>query len=113
MQFDHLKRGEFITLLIGAAAWPLAARAQQSEIRRIGFLGAATPSVASQWVAAFVQRLKELGWIETRTSRGIRRHQRRSDTRTSMPIRSAGHRRRLAAGSPPRWTGCEPDQWCS
>jgi putative ABC transport system substrate-binding protein len=33
-------------------------------MRRIGFLGAATPSVASAWVAAFVQRLKELGWIE-------------------------------------------------
>jgi putative ABC transport system substrate-binding protein len=44
--------------------WPLAARAQQSGMRRIGFLGAATLSVASQWVAAFVQRLQELGWIE-------------------------------------------------
>jgi putative ABC transport system substrate-binding protein len=35
-------------------------------MRRIGFLGAATPAVASQWVAAFVQRLRELGWIENR-----------------------------------------------
>jgi putative tryptophan/tyrosine transport system substrate-binding protein len=60
-----MTRREFITLLGGAAAaWPRAVHAQQSGMRRIGFLGAATPSVASQWVAAFVQRLRELGWIE-------------------------------------------------
>jgi putative ABC transport system substrate-binding protein len=59
-----MRRRDFITIGGMAAAWPLAARAQQSGMRRIGFLGAATPSVASQWVAAFVQRLKELGWIE-------------------------------------------------
>jgi putative ABC transport system substrate-binding protein len=64
-----MKRREFITLLGGtAAAWPLAARAQQpGKLPTIGFLGAATPSVASQLVAAFVQRLRELGWIEGRT----------------------------------------------
>ena len=58
----------FITLIGGAvAAWPLAARAQQAErVRRIGFLGAGTPSVWTQWVTAFVQRLRELGWIEGR-----------------------------------------------
>jgi putative ABC transport system substrate-binding protein len=68
MQFNQLKRREFITLLGGAAAWPLAARAQPSgKHRTIGFLGAATPSAASQWVAALVQRLRELGWIEGRT----------------------------------------------
>jgi putative ABC transport system substrate-binding protein len=68
MQFDCLKRREFITLLGGAAAWPLAARAQQQgKVRTIGFLGAATPSAASQWVAALVLRLRELGWIEGRT----------------------------------------------
>jgi putative ABC transport system substrate-binding protein len=63
-----MKRREFITLLGGAAAWPLAAHAQQpGKFRTIGFLGAATPSAASQWVAALVQRLRELGWIEGRT----------------------------------------------
>jgi putative tryptophan/tyrosine transport system substrate-binding protein len=63
-----MKRREFITLLGSATAWPLAARAQQSgKLPTIGFLGAATPSVASQWVAAFVQRLRELGWNEGRT----------------------------------------------
>jgi putative ABC transport system substrate-binding protein len=63
-----MQRREFITLLGGAAAaWPLAARAQQrAKLPTIGFLGAGTPSVWSQWVAAFVLRLRELGWIEGR-----------------------------------------------
>ena len=64
-----MRRREFITLLGGAAAgWPIAARAQQSsKVPIIGFLGAATPSSHGQWVAAFAQRLRELGWIEERT----------------------------------------------
>jgi ABC-type uncharacterized transport system substrate-binding protein len=64
-----MRRREFITLLGGAAAsWPIVARAQQTgKLPIIGFLGAATASARSQWVAAFVQRLHELGWIEGRT----------------------------------------------
>jgi putative ABC transport system substrate-binding protein len=64
-----VKRREFITLLGGAvAAWPLAARAQQTvKLPTIGFLGPSTRSAASEWVAAFVPRLRELGWIEGRT----------------------------------------------
>ena len=64
-----MKRREFITLLGGAAAaWPLAARAQQpGMLPTIGYLGSATPATQGQWVAAFVQRLRELGWIEGRT----------------------------------------------
>jgi putative ABC transport system substrate-binding protein len=64
-----MRRREFITLLGGAAAgWPIAARAQQSsKVPIIGFLGAATPSGWSSNVAAFVQRLRELGWIEGRS----------------------------------------------
>ena len=63
-----MKRREFITLLGGAAAWPLAARAQQAgKLPTIGFLVAGTPTSHGQWVAAFVQRLRELGWIEGRT----------------------------------------------
>jgi ABC-type uncharacterized transport system substrate-binding protein len=62
-----MKRREFLTLLGGAAAaWPLAARAQQAKLPTIGFLGAATPSAWREWVAAFVRRLHELGWIEAR-----------------------------------------------
>ncbi|HZN31232.1 MAG TPA: ABC transporter substrate-binding protein [Xanthobacteraceae bacterium] len=63
-----MKRRAFITLLGGAAAaWPLTARAQQpARLRTVGFLGAAGPAVASHWLAAFVQRLHELGWSEGR-----------------------------------------------
>src|SRR5262249_12253931 len=63
-----MKRREFITLFGGAAvAWPLAARAQQpGKLPTVGFLGATTPLVESQRLAAFVQRLRELGWMEGR-----------------------------------------------
>ena len=62
-----IKRRGFITLLGGAAAaWPLAARAQQPA-KTIGLLGAATPATWSLFIAAFVRRLRELGWIEGRT----------------------------------------------
>ena len=65
---SDMRRREFITLLGGvAAAWPFAARAQQSaRLPTIGFLGANTPSAQSQWTAAFERRLRELGWIEGR-----------------------------------------------
>jgi putative tryptophan/tyrosine transport system substrate-binding protein len=64
-----MKRRQFITLLGGAAAaWPLAAYAQQAgKLPTIGLLGATTPAAQSQLTAAFVQRLRELGWIEGRT----------------------------------------------
>jgi putative tryptophan/tyrosine transport system substrate-binding protein len=64
-----MKRRQFITLLGGAAAaWPLAARAQQAgKLPTIGFMGSATALAGSQLVAAFVQRLRELGRIENRT----------------------------------------------
>ena len=61
-----MRRRGFICLIGAAAtAWPLAARTQQLvKQRTIGFLGSSTPSAMSQWVAAFVQRLRDLGWIE-------------------------------------------------
>jgi putative ABC transport system substrate-binding protein len=66
-----MRRREFITLLGGAAAtWPLAASAQQAgKLPTIGFLGAGTPATHGQWAAAFVQQLRELGWVEGRTQR--------------------------------------------
>jgi putative tryptophan/tyrosine transport system substrate-binding protein len=68
MQFDQLKRREFITLLGGAAAWPLAAQAQQAgKLPTIGYLSSGTPASQRPSVAAFVQRLREVGWIEGRT----------------------------------------------
>ena len=67
--FDK-KRREFITLLGGATAWPVAARAQQPErMRRIGVLqgGGDTDDPRSQpTIAAFVQALQQLGWTDGR-----------------------------------------------
>jgi putative ABC transport system substrate-binding protein len=59
-------RREFITLLGGAAAaWPLVAWGQR--VPTIGFLGVASPSTWKPWVASFVQRLRELGWVDGQT----------------------------------------------
>jgi putative ABC transport system substrate-binding protein len=63
-----MQRREFITLLGGAGAWPLAARAQQrAKLPTIGYLSGATPAAESQRGAVFVQRLSELGWIDDHT----------------------------------------------
>ena len=65
-----IRRRDFITLLGGAAAWPVGARAQQpSKLPTIGILGTSTPTAWSLWVPAFTQRIRELGWIEGRQSR--------------------------------------------
>jgi putative tryptophan/tyrosine transport system substrate-binding protein len=68
MHSDLLKRRAFITLVGGAAAaWPLAARAQQEgKLPTIGLLGSGTAAAQSQWTTPFVQRLRELGWTEGR-----------------------------------------------
>ena len=69
-----MRRRKFIALLLiallggAAAAWPLAVQAQQPrKLPTIGYLGASTPAGQGQWLAAFVERLRELGWIEGRT----------------------------------------------
>ena len=72
MQFDPLKRREFVTLLGGAAAWPLVARAQQpARMRRISVLMnlAADDSEAQTRIAGFMQGLQELGWTVGRNVR--------------------------------------------
>jgi putative tryptophan/tyrosine transport system substrate-binding protein len=64
-----MRRRDVITLLGGVAvAWPVVGRAQPTaKLPTIGFLGTAAASAWAPWTAAFVQRLRELGWIEGRT----------------------------------------------
>src|SRR5262249_18152160 len=63
-----MKRREFITLLGGTAAWPLAGRAQQA-MPLIGLMGSGSAAAQSHLTAAFLQRLRELGWTEGRNLR--------------------------------------------
>jgi putative tryptophan/tyrosine transport system substrate-binding protein len=66
-----MRRRQFIGFVGAAAVWPLAARAQQSErVRRIGIVGgiAADDPSAQMQVAAFVEGLRQLGWIEGRNA---------------------------------------------
>ena len=63
-----MRRRDFITLLGGAAAWPVAARAQQpGKLPLVGVLGSASESSQHDLVADFTRRLRDLGWIEGRT----------------------------------------------
>jgi ABC-type uncharacterized transport system substrate-binding protein len=90
MHFRQWKRCEFISLLGGAAAWPLAARAQQPErMRRIGVLmtTAADDPEGQARLAAFVQGLQQLGWIDGSNVR----------IETRWPAGNADDTRRFAA----------------
>jgi hypothetical protein len=88
MQFGQLKRREFVMLLGGAAAWPLAVRAQQGErVRRIGVLLPAAPDDAEfqSWVGAFLQGLwHAVQAISTRCSTDF-------PSASSPPARGANH----------------------
>jgi putative ABC transport system substrate-binding protein len=64
MQFDQLKRREFITLLGGAVAWPLAARAQQPSMPVIGWLGSEARQAEDFRVVPFREGLKKAGFVE-------------------------------------------------
>src|SRR5262245_33754886 len=119
MQFDQLRRREFITLLgCAAATWPLGARAQRPEqMRRIGVLMslAADDPEGKARLAAFVQRLQELGWSDGRNVRidyrwgvampsavATRRNSSRSRPTSSCPYRSC--LQRSLTPSAPAWS---------
>jgi len=62
MQFDQLKRREFITLVGGAAAWPIAAAAQHRPV--VGFMSARSPETSADLLAAFRRGLAQIGFVE-------------------------------------------------
>ena len=65
---SHIRRRKFLATLGGAAVWPLAARAKQpTKLPTIGFLGVINATFERASTDAFVQRLRQLGWIENRT----------------------------------------------
>jgi putative tryptophan/tyrosine transport system substrate-binding protein len=68
MSIRGMNRRAFIAATGGAVAWPLPARTQQvGKLPTIGFLGPTNAAGLSSWTAAFVARLRELGWVEGRT----------------------------------------------
>jgi hypothetical protein len=90
--------------------------AQQAKLRTVGFLGAAGPAVASHWLAAFVQRLHELGWIEGRNVAFEVRWARTSSTETLTQLDTPSIRLADRHGSRPHHPNVvQPDfrLWCS
>jgi putative ABC transport system substrate-binding protein len=83
-----VKRREFITLVGGAAAWPLAARAQQpNRVRRIGYLVFTSAPLHSKYSQAFRMGLRDLGYVEGKNIVIEFRFADGNDDRISSPCR--------------------------
>jgi putative ABC transport system substrate-binding protein len=61
-----MNRREIFALIGGAAVWPVAARVQAAKLLTVGFLGSSTAVDMGDWVAVFLNRLHQLGWVENR-----------------------------------------------
>ena len=61
---SYIRRRKFLATLFGAAAWPLAARAQQAAMPVVAFVGGASPEVSARRAAAFSKGLNETGYVE-------------------------------------------------
>src|SRR5215471_5193181 len=66
MQFDQLKRREFISLIGGAVVWPIAARSQQPGMPVIGYLSGRSPEAEASFLSAFRKGLEETGYLAGR-----------------------------------------------
>ena len=127
----HIRRRQLIVTLGSVAAWPLAARAQQVKAATIGLLGTGSAAAQSQWTAALVQRMRELGWvegnnlaIEYRCAEG--RTERLNDVASENPIQLTRGQRQITTSSPhdvaiglaccatasSRDSRCKPRCWC-
>src|SRR5258706_15280762 len=99
-----MRRREFVGLLGGAAAWPLAVRAQQpAKLPTIGFIGPSTASADRTRRAAFAKRLGELGWVEGR-SIAIEYRWAEGVVARAGDIRSRSEERRVGKEGRSRWS---------
>jgi putative ABC transport system substrate-binding protein len=92
-----MNRRDFVTLLGGAAAWPFAARGQQSDrVRRVGFLSSQAMDSPTEtvWLDTLRQGLDRLGWVEGRNLKSM----------CVIPRRGSGALR----PSPRSWWRCGP-----